>query len=151
MHRLIKGVETKTDRSIFRGAAILSNMESICQAMEVQVEKLYKEKKFKEVEDMFSTLLKESEGEVDTIKARAYNNRGHAKYMQVEFEAALKDYDEALKLNENLTVAKYNRGTILYRLSKFDQAIDDLKAAAEAEGDNPEYQEALQKCQAEIK
>ena len=129
----------------------MSNMESICQAMEVQVEKLYKEKKFKEVEDMFSTLLKESEGESDTIKARAYNNRGHAKYMQVEFEAALKDYDEALKLNENLTVAKYNRGTILYRLSKFDQAIDDLKAAAEAEGDNPEYQEALQKCQAEIK
>ena len=128
----------------------MSNMESICQAMEVQVEKLYKEKKFKEVEDMFSTLLKESEGEVDTIKARAYNNRGHAKYMQVEFEAALKDYDEALKLNENLTVAKYNRGTILYRLSKFDQAIDDLKAAVEADGDNEEYQEALQKCQDEI-
>ena len=118
--------------------------------MEVQVEKLYKEKKFKEVEDMFSTLLKESEGEVDTIKARAYNNRGHAKYMQVEFEAALKDYNEALKLNENLTVAKYNRGTILYRLSKFDQAIDDLKAAVEADGDNEEYREALQKCQDEI-
>ena len=47
--------------------------------MEAQAEKLYKEKKFKEVEDMFSTLLKESEGEADTIKAREYNNRGHAK------------------------------------------------------------------------
>jgi tetratricopeptide (TPR) repeat protein len=126
-------------------------MESICQAMEAQAEKLYKEKKFKEVEDMFSTLLKESEGEADTIKAREYNNRGHAKYMQVEFEEALKDYDQALKLDPSLTVAKYNRGTILYRLSKFEQARDDLKAAVEVEGDNQDYQEALQKCQAELK
>merc|ERR1712062_863002 len=128
----------------------MGNMESICQAMEVQVEKLYKEKKFKEVEDMFSTLLKESENESDAIKARAYNNRGHAKYMQVEFETALKDYDESLKLDPNLTVAKYNRGTILYRLSKFDQAILDLKAAVEANKDNEEYQEAFQKCEAEL-
>ena len=119
--------------------------------MEAQAEKLYKEKKFKEVEDMFSTLLKESEGEADTIKAREYNNRGHAKYMQVEFEEALKDYDQALKLDPSLTVAKYNRGTILYRLSKFEQARDDLKAAVEAEGNNQDYQEALQKCQAELK
>jgi len=126
-------------------------MESICQAMEAQAEKLYKEKKFKEVEDMFSTLLKESEGEDDTIKAREYNNRGHAKYMQVDFEEALKDYEQALKLDPSLTVAKYNRGTILYRLSKFEQARDDLKAAVEAEGDNQDYQEALQKCQAELK
>ena len=126
-------------------------MESICQAMEAQVEKLYKEKKFKEVEEMFSTLLKESESESDAIKARVHNNRGHAKYMQVEFEEALKDYDEALKLDQSLIVAKYNRGTILYRLSKFDQALEDLKAAVEAEGDNQEYQEALQKCQAELK
>ena len=46
---------------------------------------------------MFTTFLKESENEADSIKARALNNRGHAKYMQVEFEAALKDYNEALE------------------------------------------------------
>ena len=126
-------------------------MDSILTAMEAQVKKLYKERKFKEVEDMFSTFLKESEAEADVIKARAFNNRGHAKYMQVEFDAALKDYEEALKMDSSLVVAKYNRGTILYRMSKFEQALEDLKAAADADKDNQEYKEALEKCQAEIK
>ena len=126
-------------------------MDSILTAMEAQVDKLYKERKFKEVEEMFSTFLKESESEADVIKARAFNNRGHAKYMQVDFDAGLKDLDEALKLDPSLAVAKYNRGTILYRMSKFEAALEDLKVAAEADKDNQEYQEALAKCQAEIK
>ena len=82
---------------------------------------------------------------------RALNNRGHAKYMQVEFDEALKDYNEALELDSNLIVAKYNRGTILYRMGKFDQAMEDLKRATEADKDNSEYQEALEKCQKELK
>ena len=82
---------------------------------------------------------------------RALNNRGHAKYMQVEFDEALKDYNEALELDSNLIVAKYNRGTILYRMGKFDQALEDLKRATEADKDNSEYQEALEKCQKELK
>lgn len=126
-------------------------MDSILSAIEGQVEKLYKEKKFKEVEEMFSTFLKEAESESDELKARAFNNRGHAKYMQVSFEAAIQDYDEALKRDGNLAVAKYNRGTILYRMGKFQPALEDLKVALEADKDNKEYQEALEKCQAEIK
>lgn len=126
-------------------------MDSILSAIESQVDKLYKEKKFKEVEEMFSTFLKEAESEPSEIKARAFNNRGHAKYMQVNFDAAISDYDESLKLDPKLAVAKYNRGTILYRMSKFDQALIDLTAAVEADKDNEEYQEALKKCQAEIK
>ena len=71
--------------------------------------------------------------------------------MQVEFDEALKDYNEALELDSNLIVAKYNRGTILYRMGKFDQAMEDLKRATEADKDNSEYQEALEKCQKELK
>ena len=126
-------------------------MDSILEALEANVEKLYKENKFKEVEDMFTTFLKESQSEPDNVRARAMNNRGHAKYMQVEFEAALKDYDEALRLDATMAVTKYNRGTILYRMSKFEAARDDLNAALELDKDNIEYQEALNKCQAEIK
>ena len=126
-------------------------MDQILTALEANVEKLYSERKFKEVEDMFSTFLKESQDENDSIKARALNNRGHAKYMQVEFEAALKDYDEALAKSPDCTVARYNRGTILYRMSKFDKALEDLKKAVESERDNKEYLEALEKCQAELK
>ena len=121
-------------------------MDSILTALESNVEKLYKEKKFKEVEEMFTTFLKESQSEPNHIKARAYNNRGHAKYMQVQFEASLKDYDEALKLDPTLPVAKYNRGTIKYRMSKFESALDDLKGALELDKDNTEYQEAHDMC-----
>ena len=74
-------------------------MDSILAALEVNVEKLYKEKKFHEVEEMFSTFLKESQNEPAPIKARALNNRGHAKYMQVEFDAALQDYNEGMYTN----------------------------------------------------
>jgi tetratricopeptide (TPR) repeat protein len=71
--------------------------------------------------------------------------------LQVEFEAALKDYEAALELDNDLNVAKYNRGTIFYRMGKFDKALVDFEAAIEADKDNKDYQEALEKCKAEIK
>ena len=47
---------------------------------------------------MFSTFIKElSRDEAADIWAKAYNNRGHAKYMRVNFDAALKDYESALQ------------------------------------------------------
>ena len=100
---------------------------------------------------MFTTFLKESENEDDAIKARALNNRGHTKYMQVEFEAALEDYNKALDLLPDFAVARYNRGTIFYRMSKFDKAKEDLQMAVDAEASNKEYLEALEKCEAELK
>ena len=47
---------------------------------------------------MFSTLIKQlnDDNEADTW-AKAYNNRGHAKYMAVDFDEALQDYESALK------------------------------------------------------
>ena len=47
---------------------------------------------------MFSTLIKQlnDDNEADTW-AKAYNNRGHAKYMAVDFDEALQDYELALK------------------------------------------------------
>ena len=112
---------------------------------------MYNERKFKEVEEMFTTFLKESENEDDSIKARALNNRGHAKYMQVEFEAALKDYNEALDKLPDFPVALYNRGQIFYRMSKFDKAREDLQLAVNGCPDNKEYLEALEKCLMELK
>jgi hypothetical protein len=58
-------------------------MDSILTALEANVDKLYGEKKFKEVEEMFATFVKESQNEPENIRARALNNRGNAKYMQV--------------------------------------------------------------------
>ena len=47
---------------------------------------------------MFSTFIKQlnDDNEADTW-AKAYNNRGHAKYMAVDFDEALHDYELALK------------------------------------------------------
>lgn len=46
----------------------------------------------------------------------AYNSRGHIRYLWVDFDEAIADYSEALKLDPNFAVAYYNRGQIHYRL-----------------------------------
>ena len=58
-------------------------MESILNDLSENSKKLYASNKFKEVEDMFSTFIKEAEAESGPVRAKAFNNRGHAKYMQV--------------------------------------------------------------------
>ena len=48
--------------------------------------------------------------------ALSHNNRGHLKYLEVDFDDAVVDYTNALKYDEKLAVAFYNRGLIHYRL-----------------------------------
>ncbi|KAK4298435.1 hypothetical protein Pmani_029227 [Petrolisthes manimaculis] len=56
--------------------------------------------------------------------ARAYNDRGHCYYMLVEFDEAIKDLTQAIKLDPKLDAAYYTRGTIHYRLCN-GQAVED--------------------------
>ena len=53
----------------------------------------------------------------------AYNNRGQIKYRRVDFDGAIEDYTNALKLDHNFAVAYYNRGQIHYRLGKFKHRL----------------------------
>ena len=76
---------------------------------------------------------------------------GHAKYMQVRFEDAVADYDEALGLDPDLAVAFFNRGTIKYRMGKYEEAAKDLQVAVDKEPDNAEFKEGLQNCQDQVK
>ena len=46
----------------------------------------------------------------------AYNSRGHIRYLWVDFDDAISDYSEAIKLDPKFAVAYYNRGQIHYRL-----------------------------------
>ena len=48
--------------------------------------------------------------------ALAYNNRGHLKYLSVDFNEAIADYTEALVYDRDLAIAFYNRGQIHYRM-----------------------------------
>eukprot|EP00112_Aurelia_sp_Birch-Aquarium-sp1_P007673 Seg1838.7 transcript_id=Seg1838.7/GoldUCD/mRNA.D3Y31 product="Tetratricopeptide repeat protein 32" protein_id=Seg1838.7/GoldUCD/D3Y31 len=49
------------------------------------------------------------------IFSNAYNERGQLKYLQVDFDGALKDYSSSLEFMPN-PIALYNRATIYYRL-----------------------------------
>lgn len=49
------------------------------------------------------------------IFSNAYNERGQLKYLQVDFDGALKDYSSSLDFMRN-PIALYNRATIYYRL-----------------------------------
>ena len=41
------------------------------------------------------------------------------RYLQVAFTEAIEDYTEAVRLNDQLAIAYYNRGLIHYRLGKY--------------------------------
>ncbi|XP_047903357.1 tetratricopeptide repeat protein 32 isoform X1 [Anser cygnoides] len=51
--------------------------------------------------------------------ATAFNNRGHIKYLRVEFAAAMEDYAAAIESQPGFEVPYYNRGLVLYRLAHF--------------------------------
>ena len=45
----------------------------------------------------------------------AYNERGHLKYLLVNFDGAIEDYTKAIELYPN-AITLYNRGQVYYRL-----------------------------------
>ncbi|GAB1610886.1 tetratricopeptide repeat protein 32-like [Argonauta hians] len=60
--------------------------------------------------------------------ALAYNNRGHLRYLNVDFPEAVNDYTKGLD-HTKLPVTYYNRGLIHYRLGYFNEAIKDMQEA----------------------
>ena len=131
------------------------DFDSVLKGLEVSSKKLYEEKKFKEVEDMLTTFIKDvSEEEADPesrqkILARAYNDRGHAKYMRVEFEAAVLDYDQAISHSDRLAAAYFNRATVKYRLGDPKEALSDFLRATQLEPDNADFKEGLETCRSQ--
>jgi tetratricopeptide (TPR) repeat protein len=61
----------------------------------------------------------------------SYNNRGVALLKAGQTEAALADYNSAIKLNDHFTRAYNNRGSVLSDLGRYDEAIGDLSKAIE--------------------
>ncbi len=57
------------------------------------------------------------------LVALAYNNRGHLRYLKVDFTEAVSDYTAALQHCHSIAVIFYNRGLIHYRLGNEDAII----------------------------
>ena len=76
----------------------------------------------------------------------SYLNRGNARYDLGDKQAAIQDYNQALKINPNNADAYYNRGNAYATLGDKFQAISDFQQAAkiyQQQGNNETYQDAL--------
>jgi tetratricopeptide (TPR) repeat protein len=68
-------------------------------------------------------------GDDTKIQAEALTNRGSAKYGLQDFDGAIADLDEAIRLNPNLSAAFFNRGTASYRKNDAKRAMADFNEA----------------------
>jgi tetratricopeptide (TPR) repeat protein len=67
----------------------------------------------------------------------AFNNRGNAYAANRDSVRALRDYDEALRLNPKYAGAMRNRGTVYAARGDYDDAIRDFSGAARLDPDDP--------------
>lgn len=59
---------------------------------------------------------KEETKSMKRLLSCAWNDRGHLKYLQVNFEDAISDYTRAIDLDNDFAVPYYNRGQVHYRM-----------------------------------
>ena len=64
-----------------------------------------------------------------TAKAIAYNNRGNAFIIKGDYEHAVQDFNEAIKLNPTFTKPFNNLGVAHLRKGEYDLAIQSLDKA----------------------
>ena len=67
---------------------------------------------------------------------RAVNNRGNAYYAKGQFNRAIKDYDNAIRLQPDLAEAFSNRGNVYRKKGQFDRAIKDYDTAIHLKPDD---------------
>ncbi len=63
-----------------------------------------------------------------SVKDACYN-RGMNRCQQGDYEAAIRDFDQAIEINSNWAEAFYNRGLAYSKLGKYQKAIEDYSQA----------------------
>jgi len=87
------------------------------------------------MKDLKNALKYKKELEKEAI-AVIYFNLGYLEYSFNNLKGAIKNYDEAIKLNPNLAEAYNNRGNAYYNKGEFEKAIEDYTKAINL---NPNY------------
>ena len=95
----------------------LSYMEIYSKA-KCMLEKGELDSSFKHFTDFINSQITSKQHGYRAELADAYNSRGQIRYLRVEFDEAIEDYTQAIKLDSNFAVPYYNRGQIHYRLGK---------------------------------
>src|SRR5262252_5904386 len=70
----------------------------------------------------------------------AYNNRGNAYSARREYDHAVQDYDQSIKLNPNYVQAFNNRGVAYLKKGDYDRAMEDFDESIKL---NPNYANAF--------
>src|SRR5256714_6702428 len=70
----------------------------------------------------------------------AYNNRGNAYTAKGEYDRAVQDYDQSIKLNPNYARGFNNRGVAYQKKGEYDRAIEDFDASIKLD---PDYASAF--------
>ncbi len=103
-----------------------------------QVKELNKKRKFQEALDL---LNKSKKGE-PTI----YNMLGFVKMNLGKYEEALKDYDEAIKKEENSAFLYSNKAFVYFRMNDWKNTIKELNKAIKNNSNVPEFYELRAKA-----
>ena len=82
---------------------------------------------------------KQSSNASSNNDAEAYNNRGNAYYEKGDYDRAIAEYTEAIRLDPNFAEAYNNRGSVYGVKGDLDRAISDFSQAIRL---NPNYAEA---------
>ncbi|REJ97334.1 MAG: tetratricopeptide repeat protein [Planctomycetota bacterium] len=83
------------------------------------------------VRDFTAAILALTEqGDAKTL-SQLYESRGQSQHLRQQYQEALADFDEAIRLNPNDAGAYAHRGAVWLSLSQFDKAILDYQAAHE--------------------
>lgn len=74
--------------------------------------------------------------DTDNIAAELYVWKGYARHEQNDYDNAIVDYSEAIKLNHNYTLAFYNRAFAFIGKKEYNKAIEDCDMVINL---NPDY------------
>jgi tetratricopeptide (TPR) repeat protein len=117
-------------------------MERNTNNLSEKAEKLYNQGKFEEIIVLLADEVLEKMLEKDSDKAaELYVWRGIAWYNKKDYDNAITDYDKAIAINPNYTLAFYNRGFAWVVKKEYNKAIEDYRKAIEIEPE-PDYANA---------
>jgi tetratricopeptide (TPR) repeat protein len=82
------------------------------------------------------TLFIESGGQISQTRVAAFNSRGNVHLSQRNYDRAIDDYNEAIRLDPTYAIGFNNRGLAYQRKGQIDRAIEDYDEAIRL---NPAY------------